>query len=258
MSLIQEALRRQQEDMDDNSGATPPPAEPLVPAPSPQEAPTIAKKAPIDIAPPDLDTSAPPPVQEPPAIEAEEPPPPPPEAMEDAASDNTTPAVPAKDKPGMKVALLVGGVIICLALGIWAITFAVKTWMAPSPVVAEEPADPVQPEPAPTDVVEVPAVVAGDPAPVVEVPTIPDTPDPVVVEVPEPPTVIEKEPIIWPLLILNGLVGKGAQGAIMVNNEIIGVDETIEEVRVVSISKQGATLEYQGEKKFVKVGGSTD
>ena len=256
MSLIQEALRRQQEDMDDNSGATPPPATPAVPEPSPQEAPTIARKTPVNAAPPDLDTSTPPPVQDPPTVETEEPPPPPPEDMEDA--DDAV-AAPAKDKPGMKVAMLIGGVVICLALGVWAITFAVKTWMTPSTVVADGPADPsVAPPAEPTNVVDVPVVAADDPAPVVDVPPTADTPDPVVAQVPEIPAVIEKEPVIWPLLILNGLVGKGAQGAIMVNNEIIGVDESIEDVRVVSISKQGATLEFQGETKFVKVGGSTD
>ena len=131
MSLIQEALRRQQEDMDDHSGATPPPAEPIVPAPSPQEAPTIAKKAPINSVPPDLDTSAPPPVQEPPSTGSEEePPPPPPEATDDAEPADA----PAKEKPGMKVAFLAIGAVACLGLSVWAVTFAVRALMTPSPV----------------------------------------------------------------------------------------------------------------------------
>jgi hypothetical protein len=252
MSLIQEALRRQQEDMDDHSGATPPPAEPLVPAPSPQEAPTIAKKTPIHAVPPDLDTSAPPPVQEPPAMGSEEePPPPPPEAMDDAESDAEPAAAPAKEKPGMKVALLAIGAVACLGLSVWAVTFAVKLLMTPSSVVEEQVETPAEPDAEPTDVAEVPVVVGDEP----ETAT-PVTPEPVVVEA--PPPIMEKEPVIWPILVLNGLVGKGAQGAIMVNNQIIGVGEAIEDVRVVSISKQGAMLEHQGEKKFVKVGGSTE
>ena len=180
----------------------------------------------------------------------EEPPPPPPEATDDAEPADA----PAKEKPGMKVAFLAIGAVACLGLSVWAVTFAVKALMTPSPVVE----DPASPAPEPTELVQGPVVVPEDPDPAETPPETPVTPETAVVVEPEPPPAIDEEPVIWPILILNGLVGKGAQGAIMVNNEIIGVDETIEDVRVVSISRQGAMLEYQGEKKFVKVGGSTD
>ena len=176
----------------------------------------------------------------------EETPPPPPEATDDAE-----PAVaPAKEKPGMKVALLAIGAVAFLGLSVWAVTFAVKLLMTPSPVVEEQAETPAEPNAEPTDVAEVPVVVGDEPEP-----ATPVTPEPVVVA---PPPTMENEPVIWPVLVLNGLVGEGAQGSILVNNQIIDVGDTIEDVRVVSISKHGAMLEYEGEKKFVKVNGSTE
>jgi len=38
---------------------------------------------------------------------------------------------------------------------------------------------------------------------------------------------------------------------------VLGVDETIQDVRVVSIGKQGVMLEYKGETRFIKVGTTT-
>jgi len=253
MSLIQEALRRQQEEMDDNSGA--PSSQPAAPAPTPRSGPTISRKIPLSSAPaPETDSSAPPPVQQPPQLDDDDvPPPPPPEAMEEGEnSGEAMPAIPAKDgKAGLKVALLVTAAVLCLGLGVWAVTFAIqKLRTPPAPQeptssgqpqsVEPVPADPTLPEPTPVTPTTQPVAVK---PPVVEAP-------------PEPEVIVE--PIIWPILSISGLVGKGEQGSVMFGAEIVGVGESIEGVKVLSISKQGAQLEYRGEKKFVKVGGTTE
>ena len=259
MSLIQEALRRQQEEMDENSGASSPqPAAPAAPAgPARRSGLSIGKKATETVAPPpEPDLSAPPPVQQPPQIEEEDvPPPPPPEAAEEGASSPEAvgaPSAPAKDsKAGLKVALLVTGAVLCLGLGVWAVTFAIQKLRTPSqhPTSPVEQPQPVQPPPGSTE----PAV----PEPI---PVVPDQPAAGTPSVPEPvpvPAVVE-EPVIWPILGVSGLVGKGEQGSVMFGAEIIGVGESIEGVKVISISKQGAELEYRGQRKFVKVGGTTE
>jgi len=66
-----------------------------------------------------------------------------------------------------------------------------------------------------------------------------------------------KPPVIWPTLTLTGIVGRGAKGSARINNEIFTVNETIQGVRVVSVGNQGVYLEYMGESKHLKVGGST-
>lgn len=262
MSLIQEALRRQQEDMDENAGVPAAPGTPAVPAPDPKSAPKIARKAPVEIAPPDMDTSAPPPVQEPPKLEEEAPPPE--DAVADSAEsgDGAPPPVPnaaAKEgKPGMKLALIALGAILCLAVGVWVVTFAIQKFMTPT--TTETPADPAPAGGSNTTAPTAPIAIPDDPTPAEPTPTEPEpvvaTPPPVAT--PAEPTPALKEPTIWPILVINGLVGKGAQGAVMINSQIIGVDETIEGVRVVSIDKQGCKLEYEGETKSIKVGGSTE
>jgi len=75
---------------------------------------------------------------------------------------------------------------------------------------------------------------------------------PVQVEAP----VIRRPPVDWPRLTLSGVLGHGTNGSVIIDNEIVGVDETIEGVKVISIRGQGAELEYDGETLFLKVGNS--
>lgn len=245
--------------MDDGAGAAPP-SPPNTPPPSPQESPRIARKVQVSAGAVN-DDSAPPPIQLPTHLESDETPPPLEEEVEAADDASGAIASSSKDaaKPGLKVVLLIIGVLLCLAFGVWAISFAIQTWNKSAP--AEETDSPAQANPAetsqqapdstaPNNVVDVPEVIESTPAP-----------DPLVARPAAPeaaPAPVAVEPVIWPMLTINGLVGKGEQGAAMINAQIVGVNETIEGVKVIDIKKQGVTLEFEGEKRFVKVGGSTD
>ena len=52
--------------------------------------------------------------------------------------------------------------------------------------------------------------------------------------------------------------GRGKNGSAILNNKVLAVNETIEGVRVISVGKQGVELEYQGKRRFIKVGISTN
>jgi len=88
---------------------------------------------------------------------------------------------------------------------------------------------------------------------------------PAVTDVPKPPFHIPKPPshppkaADWPILVLEGIVGKGTAGAARLNGQIVFVGDLIEGVRVIGIqtNPNGAELEYQGERLFLRVGSST-
>ena len=58
-------------------------------------------------------------------------------------------------------------------------------------------------------------------------------------------------------MTLKGIVGKGKSGTAVIDDSVIGVDETVKGVRLVSIEEQGVELEYRGERRFLRVGKST-
>ncbi len=102
--------------------------------------------------------------------------------------------------------------------------------------------------------------VAASPAkasPVTE-PPVADThamTDPSATVVATPPeTSTPPAPVMWPAITISGVVGKAQKGAVFVNGKVVGVNETIEGVRVLAIKPQGALLEYQGETRLAKVG----
>ena len=67
-------------------------------------------------------------------------------------------------------------------------------------------------------------------------------------------------PVVWPSLHLSGVLeARGAnRGAAIINNRIIGEQETIEGVTVVRVRKGGVALEYKGDQRFLKIHGTTD
>lgn len=63
----------------------------------------------------------------------------------------------------------------------------------------------------------------------------------------------------WPALRVMGVLAHGGpgEGAAIINGEIVSVDEQVEGVTVAEVGTSGVWLEYQGRKRFVKVGRST-
>ena len=119
-----------------------------------------------------------------------------------------------------------------------------------------------------TDPDNPPAVVEQDPVPpanngetdpdtaVTRPPTPPDNGGDVITPVTPPDQAnINTDPLPaeWPLLQLTGVVGRGANGSVIINNEILGVGQSIEGAKIVAIATQGAWLEYRGEKRFLAI-----
>lgn len=273
MSLIQEALKRQQEDGGEGQPEAPP---------APVEQPSASP--------------------EPPAPPAGPPPPPttekaPPKGEEPAPPDAEAPP-PAESGSRVWVTLVAVLVVMVLLIGggIWGMMFAfrrLKSASKPSEqptetvTVIPEPEPAVSPEQEPeteellkTQPVPEPAepvvesadlpegeslgeggadVVPGTEGPEMESePAAPEVtePEPEVEQV-EPATETREPQVEWPSLTLSGAVGIGSNGSAIFDSEIVSVGETIEGVKVISIGKQGVKLEYEGETQLLKVGNST-
>ncbi len=165
------------------------------------------------------------------------------------------------------IALLVGGAI-------WMIVFALQQWSAASesetaaaPSITTSPAEPAprepvapQPDPPPQKIAKpaTPAPVQAKPTPIPVTP-IPPPKQPVVDPAPEPAPVPAKPkaPARWPVLALQGVIGKGQNGSAIINDQVLAVNEVIEGVRVISVGKQNVELEYEGERRDLKVGMTT-
>lgn len=66
-----------------------------------------------------------------------------------------------------------------------------------------------------------------------------------------------KEPVIWPILTLNGFLRKGNEGAAIIDGEVISVDEKIKDVNLIKVTRNSVILEYKGETQELKRGDST-
>jgi hypothetical protein len=105
------------------------------------------------------------------------------------------------------------------------------------------------------------------PEPAVPVVSAPKQPEPEPIRQTEPaprvqPAQPEPEPaprgaVRWPALKLTGVLGQGRSGSAIINDQVLAVNETIKGVRLAAVGRQGVELEYQGERRFVKVGTST-
>jgi hypothetical protein len=69
---------------------------------------------------------------------------------------------------------------------------------------------------------------------------------------PEPPP-----PVEWPALTVAGIIGGDSRGSVFINEQVLEVGETIDGVRVAGIARQTVRLQYKGEVRDLKVGGST-
>ena len=287
MSLIQEALKRQQAETE---GTQPPETTTAIPVstepieapelPSIKATPPAATPAatPPPVASIPAETPVPPPISEP----TRETPPPTVDKVEapvtvesDSKSSNGIPGVIGVI---LLIILLVGAVMWAIMYGLNAASMkSESTTIATveSPVTGEaltvtDPID-VQPKAETPTVVEnavEPTITEHDPSPdepEVSAATEPAQAEsvPTVTEVPEalPPTtptvVTPPTPKAqWPALKLSGIVGGGHGGAAIINRKILGVNETVEGVRVLRIEQKGTLLEYKNEKRFLKVGKS--
>lgn len=255
MSLIQEALKRQQEEGATQKApagptsplATPRPPEGAVP-PEPGKRPLSFQQAP------------------------EQPAQPPPPPAEEAAPAEAAAEEPAKKPVKIIIAIAAIGVLV-VAGGIWAgISFlsspkpkpapaetGTKPAAAPAPAPAPAPAAAPAPAPAPaTAPAPAPAPTPGkQPAGTPSKPpaSAPATP---VATAPQSPVVAAaptKPPVLWPPVTVTGVFGREKKGAAIINKVTVPCEtSTPEGVKVLSIGQQGAWLEYQGATQFVKVG----
>jgi hypothetical protein len=246
MSLIQEALKRQQEDAEKHATESPPPVQ------SPATAEPGSERVSVRRSAGSAQTENQPPAGQ------QGPPPLPGEVLE---------AGPVKRN---RAALLGIAAVILLVIGggVWLALFFMKPKNAA--------------QPPPTTSTTLPASVAGS-TPTVE-PAV-TAPPPVVVSVtppvetvavvtateptpsgtkietaatpPPPAHVAPPAPVVWPSLMLSGVMGRGSRGAVRINNEIVTINDTIQGVKLIAIGNQGVELEYMGERKILKVGSST-
>jgi|GEM_PF-1715004 len=68
---------------------------------------------------------------------------------------------------------------------------------------------------------------------------------------------VSSGPVTWPDLTLGAIAGNNNGGAAILNDTLVAVNETIQGVRVKSISARSVELEFGGETRVVAVGGST-
>ncbi|MBL7077883.1 MAG: hypothetical protein ISS31_10465 [Kiritimatiellae bacterium] len=206
--------------------------------------------------------------------------PPTPVAEEGAAVKTKKPRAPKKEKGALPTLMGILFVIGLLVAGaIWMIVFAVQQWKgsdsdetaaAPAVTAPAEVSQPVEPDVAPTapkiakptapakpakpEPTPVAAPAKPTPKPTVK-PTVKPAPkpDPKRVAAPTKPVA----PVKWPALALQGVIGRGQNGSAIVNDQVLAVNEAIEGVRVLSVARQSVELEYEGERRTLKVGMST-
>jgi hypothetical protein len=261
MSLIQEALKRQQEEAKKQGTSTTETAQPA------GQEPPVTRGTGLQVA----QTAAPPP---PPVPENSAAP-----AEEQQAQE---PKGPSKGKKIMGLALrIIPVVLILIAGGFW----IAKSFVAggakpvpqapapPTPAATATNAQPTQPKPGTTQ-----PTAATQPAP-----TAPETSNttvettPVVTTPTEPPQNTEPAqttevattetnpsapdvkppPMPWPVLTVTGVIGRGQKGAAKINNVIVDVGQSIDGVKVVSLGSRSVELEYLGQRRDVRVGSST-
>jgi hypothetical protein len=66
--------------------------------------------------------------------------------------------------------------------------------------------------------------------------------------------------VLWPKLRLGGVLSAGAaeQGSAILNSRVVGQGQSISGVTVVSVSRDGVEIEFQGERRYLKTGESTE
>ena len=67
-------------------------------------------------------------------------------------------------------------------------------------------------------------------------------------------------PVIWPRLMISGIIGGGKTGhsVVIINGKMLSPGDSIENVKVVTIEKQRVKLVYAGEDRVLSAGSSTE
>jgi len=160
------------------------------------------------------------------------------------------------------------------------VAIATNTAPAPTPPVPPKVAPAVVPAtnasavaatvaPA-TNVVASPLPRPANQAPAVEAIPAPKVVDPRPTESAKQPQAVTNEPIAspakvsmpaqWPKLLVTGIIGSRRNGhsAAIVNGQMLSPGDSLEGVKIEAIEKQRVKLAFQGEEKFLSVGGSTE
>ena len=203
----------------------------------------------------------------------------PPPLPHDPIPESTGEKAVARRPWAMLIGLVVLG-ILSLAFILWLLFFGLHLWQknpVPAPVptpVATALKTPVTPSPAPTpDPAQTPkmepiviAVTNTPPAippvaPVTNAVTLPITPPaPLVAPQPTGSTAKVAMPVLWPKLLITGIIGrnKGGQSAVIINGQMLSPGDSLEGVKIEVIEKQRVKLVFQGEVKLLSVGGTTE
>jgi hypothetical protein len=264
MSLIQEALKRQQEEQAGAGAVRDETRLPEMPAaPIAKAVQALTEKNHPAAPPPPLPPAAPPP-------------------GEDDGSSDEPAAAPQREK-ARPLTVVLGVVLLLLLLlggGAWAIVYGIrslrntppveKPTTNPPPLAGTPRSTPLHDHPTTTSGGNPPPTLPGedraagkDPASTVEQPAVTLTqPATTATSAPtiQPPT---PQPLSapspqWPYLALTGVVGRNDSGAAMINRQIVDVGSAIEGVTVIGIERNAAWLEYKGDRRLLHVGKSTE
>ncbi|MDE0838177.1 MAG: hypothetical protein OSB41_03895 [Kiritimatiellae bacterium] len=249
MSLIQEALRRQQEEQSGDGSA------PAAATPSAGETATLAAAAPTAASstPSFVPASAPPlpPPPQPPTMT------PPPSPADAAASVTPEKETASKGRPwGSHVGLIaIVAVVLAGLVGLMVFAFGkVKESKDSRSLAINAPAQPAGANPAsataPPDGKPAMPGIAADAKPTTAAPK-PGAP---AVASGETGAVQPAAAAAWPKVTLTGVVGKGIRGAATLNGQIVAVGESIQGAEVVYIGDEGVKLEFASEERHVKIG----
>jgi hypothetical protein len=254
MSLIQEALKRQQEEQDGRfpraddpipTGAVPPkPGKPAAATP-PAPPPPPGASAPPEPAKTGAGNAA--------ALDADAPLP-----------DLESRPRPEKARAWKTLALIM---LVLLLLGggaVWMIAYAVRglTGQAPAHAAPANAALPAATAPANATLPTETDAAAPDPEPAAAETPVRATAPPAPAPAPAPPTpapsavpdVADRTPVNWPTLHLTGLIGRGKAGSAVINGGVVGIGDTVEGARVLGIRRDGVEMEYKGDRQVLKVG----
>ncbi len=130
--------------------------------------------------------------------------------------------------------------------------------MRPPPASEAPPAVPL---PAPASAPPPADAAAGDSEKPSETPSPPTAASPAAPQravSPRAPAPPPRETVVWPFLQLTGVIGGASgRGAARLNGVLVVVGEEIDGVRLESVSAAGAVLSYKGERRMLRVGGSS-